>query len=143
MALKKEELFSSTDRAARVRITPDARGLYRATFDPDAGVELLPAGAPVAFDTSLNLWVPYTQGGANGSNIIAGFVWEESIQIDAADEVLGVIMVKGEVERDDVNTAAVRAELRGAPSEANLDAALSAASLREKGIFVRGLSTAN
>ncbi len=72
---------------------------------------------------------------------IRGFVFEDSIQIDASDDVLGVIMVKGEVERDDANTSAVRALLRGSPSEAELDVALGAPKLKDAGIMVRGLST--
>lgn len=76
-----------------------------------------------------------------GSNKIRGFVFEDSIQIDASDEVLGVIMVKGEAERNDANTAAVRALLRGSPSEAELDLALGKPAVRDAGIFVRGLST--
>lgn len=250
MALKKDELFSSKSRGARARITPDARGLYVATFAPNALVELLVAGCGVSFNESSNLWEPYTQpsdaavstitsnatpasagtfdvivnghvvemafdvtaaamqvslraalkdveplsqsitvaattgadlgdasavvtitmpegmgapsieldvgdltGNAhvladtdagsvlNGTDKIRGFVFEDSIQIDAADEVHGVIMVKGEAERDDANTAAVRALLRGSPSEAELDIALGKPALRDAGIFVRNLST--
>jgi hypothetical protein len=50
-------------------------------------------------------------------------------------------MVKGEAELADVNTAAVRALLRGSPSSAELLVALGQPSLRDAGIFVRGLST--
>ena len=72
---------------------------------------------------------------------IRAFVFEDSIQIDASDEVLGVIMVKGEAEKADVNTAAVRALLRGTPSEAELNIALGDPGLKDAGIMVRGLST--
>jgi len=250
MALKKEELFSTASRGARARITPDARGLYVATFAADALIELLIAGCPVAYNESSGLWVPYTQsadnaqatitsnatpatGGSwdivingmvvqrsfdvtaaalqvairaalaeeeplasgitctataeanlgvanaiitvdfpeemgavdiqgdfedltgnvhvlavvdagtalNGADKIKAFVFEDPIQIDASDDVLGVIMVKGEAESADVNTAAVRALLRGSPSSAELLVALGQPSLRDAGIFVRGLST--
>ena len=76
-----------------------------------------------------------------GTNKIRGIVFEDSIQIHASDEVLGVIMVKGEVESDDVNTAAVRALLRGTPSSAELLIALGDPELKDAGIMVRGLST--
>lgn len=250
MALSQEELFTSASRAARARITPDARGLYVATFAADAGIELLIAGCPVSYNESTDLWVPYTQpsdaasytitsnatpasagtfdviinghianfaydttaanmqtviravlkdveplsqditvaataetdlgdasavvtivlpegmgapsvrvdmsaltGNAhvtatvdagtqlNGTDKIRAVVFELPVQIDASDEVLGIIMVKGEAERDDMNTAAVRALLRGSPSEGELDTALGASALKDAGIMVRGLST--
>ena len=76
----------------------------------------------------------------DGSEVIAGFVAHDNVQLDDTYEVLGVVMLRGEVHRDDINTAAIRALLDGSPSENELDTALRAASLREKGIDVRGLS---
>lgn len=75
-----------------------------------------------------------------GSNIIAGFVAHDAVQLSAANEVLGVVMLEGEVHRDDINTAAIRALLLGSPSEGELDTALKSAELRKRGIHVRGLA---
>jgi len=49
-------------------------------------------------------------------------------------------MLEGEIHRDDVNTAAIRAVLGGSASEANVDTALKAQTLRDAGITVRGLA---
>jgi len=75
-----------------------------------------------------------------GANVIAGFVAHDPVQLDDADEVLGVVMLEGEVHAADINTAAIRAVLQGSPSENELNTALKAASLRMKGLHVRGLA---
>lgn len=61
MALNIEELFTSSSRAARARMTPDARGLYVATFGAHANAELLIAGCPVVYNSANDEWEPYTQ----------------------------------------------------------------------------------
>lgn len=76
----------------------------------------------------------------NGTNVIAGFVAHQKVQTDASDDVQATIMLVGEVHRDDINTSTIRSALLGSPSEGELDAALKASSLRDKGIHVRGLA---
>tara|TARA_R110002095_G_C4251957_1_gene240429 strand:+ start:23454 stop:23843 length:390 start_codon:yes stop_codon:yes gene_type:complete len=104
----------------------------------------LPVGSPLAFDTTVGGWVPYTQGGANGSGVIAGFVAHQSVLVDATDDVQCTIMLAGEVHADDVNTLIIRtanALASGAAiTEGNLTAALKLSSLRDKQLHVRGLS---
>lgn len=76
----------------------------------------------------------------NQTNIIQGFIAHDSVTLDAAGEVQGVIMLKGEIHRDDVNTTAMLALLEGSPSEAELDIALRALTLRGLSLYVRGLA---
>lgn len=76
----------------------------------------------------------------NSSNVIAGFIAHDTVQLDDTFEVLGVVMLAGEVHRDDINTALIRAQLVGSPSEAELDIALKSAELRKRGLTVRGLA---
>lgn len=76
----------------------------------------------------------------SGTDVIAGFLAHHDVQTDASDDVLAVIMLAGEIHADDVNTSAIRALCGGSPSAAELTAALKKASLREKGIIVRGLA---
>lgn len=109
------------------------------------------AGAPtVALDASTitdggvsepaNLVLAASDAGTalNGTNLIRGFVYEKPIQLDDTDDVLGVIMVRGEVYEADVNTAAIRAALRGSPSDGEVQAALKEDGLLDR-VVVRGL----
>jgi hypothetical protein len=76
----------------------------------------------------------------NDTNVIRGFIAHDSVTLDAAGEVQGVIMLAGQIHRDDVNTAAMRALLEGSPSEAELDVALRALSMRDQAMYVQGLA---
>lgn len=77
----------------------------------------------------------------NGSNKIRGFIQDvDGIQSSATEEVQMIVMLEGEVHRDDINTSAIRAVLPGAPSEAELDAALQSQALRDLSLHVRGLA---
>lgn len=138
MALESNELFSTTSRVPHPRL--QAEKTKPVDIQTSAGAELLPIGTPMAFDTGTNLWTQYDQAGMNGENVISGILYGEAIQLSASDEVQGTVLIVGEVDRDDINTAAIRAVLAGSPSEAQLDTALRAASLREKGIIVRNLT---
>lgn len=150
MALADNELFASRDFAGSIRmvVERDKVGTLAASTDDDAdGVALeLPQGTPMAFNTSTNLWVPFTQGGANGSAVVRAFL-AEKVVLDLTGEVQAVLMLEGEVHRDDINTAAIRAAIEDATgaavSEAQLDAALKAQLLRELSLHVRGLAGVN
>lgn len=77
----------------------------------------------------------------NGTNKIRGFIADvDGVQTDASDEVQGLVMIDGEINRDDVNTAAMLLLLVGSPSEAELDTALRDPSLRARNLTIRGLS---
>lgn len=77
----------------------------------------------------------------NDSNKIRGFVYERAVQLDDTDDVHGLVLVRGEVYASDVNTSAIRAALRGSPSEGEVQAALKEAALGDR-IMVRGLAGA-
>lgn len=77
----------------------------------------------------------------NQTNEIRGFVYDkDGLQLDASDQVQGLVMLRGEVHRDDINTTAMRAALVGSPSEAELDAALKSQKVRDLGLTVAGLA---
>jgi hypothetical protein len=146
MALADNELFSSgAGRGAEIRMRPNSEGgTTVGTLAAVSGAPTYPKGTPVAFNTSSGFWVAYTQGGNNGTGTIRGFIYDmEGVQTDASGQVQAVILIGGEVHRDDINTAAIRAVLPAtAPTESELDAALGTAALRDAGIIVRGLAGA-
>jgi hypothetical protein len=124
-----------------------ASAVLTITFSENAGAPTVAINTEKITDGGVsepgNLVLAASNAGTalNDTNVIAAFIAHDSVQLDAADEVLGVIMLTGEIHRDDVNTAAIRALLAGTPSENELDTALKQASLREKGIIVRGLAS--
>jgi hypothetical protein len=77
----------------------------------------------------------------NGTNEIRGVLYTmEGVVTHATNESQGVIMIEGELHRDDVNTTALRALMGGSPSEAEVDTALRSQKLRDLSLHVRGLS---
>lgn len=77
----------------------------------------------------------------NGEDQIRGFLYTmEGVVTSASEEVQATIMIDGEVHRDDVNTAALRALMGGSPSEAEVDTALRSQELRKLGLNIRGLT---
>lgn len=131
----------------------DANAVITITFDEAAGA---PSVALDVGDLTGNAHVLAATGAGtqlNGTDKISGFILEansadqaangdEGVLLDATLEVLGMALHMGEVYRDDVNTAAIRTVLAlfGAPSEAEMDAALRDPGLRKDGIVVRGLT---
>lgn len=139
MALNDNELFNTVPgKGAEIRMVVHRNKVGTLAGQTDA--PLLPKGTPLAWNTSTGMWTVFTQGGTNGTNAIRGFVQDAGgVQTHATNEVQVVVMLEGEIHRDDVNTAAIRAVLGGSPSEANIDTALQSQTLRELGIHVRGL----
>jgi hypothetical protein len=145
MALETNELYSSNTAEDQLRLFPADHGIMPKTFDAVAGGASLVQGVPVSFNTSTSLWEVFTQGGTNGTNVISGILMEPITLDDSGgddNEVLGNVMILGVMHRDDINTAAIRALCGGSPTEGNLDTALGAATMREKGLIVEGLATA-
>jgi len=109
------------------------------------GSATLPRNCPVAYNTSLNKWVPCDpDGSTNGVEDIRGFVWPEAITLNASNDVTGTIMVEGTINVADINTAAILAVLGEADFTTNLKGQLGSGSvptLRELGIIVEGLDT--
>lgn len=121
----------------------DANAVVTLTFDENFG-----SGAPlIELDDSDLTGNPHvlaaTDAGTDllGAEKIRAFLAHQDVQLSATDEVQGTIMLEGEVHRDDINTAAIRALCSGSPSEAELDVALKDQGLRDLSIHVRGLAS--
>ena len=99
------------------------------------GTAKLPQLTPIAFNSSLRLWVPWDADGVNGSDSIRGFVWPNEVQLVADEEVLGVVMLLGRVHVDDINLT----KTPGPETLADLKIELRA-NVRDRGIIVEGLS---
>lgn len=144
MALGTNELFSSRDFSGRPRMVVERNKVATILGGGVAAAATLPVGSPLAYDTTVGGWVPLTQGGANGSGVCIAFVAHKEVTVDATDDVQAVIMLAGEVHRDDINTAAILAAVvlaSGASlSLAQLDTQLKASILRDKQITVRGIA---
>lgn len=138
MALQVNELFAGP---TTVPVKPRMHAEKVMVLKLAAGTALLPLGTPMAKNSSTGFWVPYVQAGTNDTGTIRAFVYEKEAQLLAGGEILAVLLMRGEVYEADVNTAAIRAVLGGAPTEANVQAALVGGSptLRELGILVQGL----
>ena len=142
MALGSNELFSSASRGAHPRLEALATRVVHLEDNAGSAPVELPIGTPLAFDTSTSQWCVYEDAGANGRGTIRGFLYGVEQSDDETDDVLVVVLYRGRVHRDDVNTAAIRAVLGGAggTSEAELDIALKVRGLRDMGIDVVGLA---
>lgn len=142
MALGTNELFSDASRGAHPRLEALATKVVHLEDNAGAAPVELPIGTPLAFDTSTSQWCVYEDAGANGRGTIRGFVYGTAQSDDETDDVLVVVLYRGRVHRDDVNTAAIRAVLGGAggTSEAELDIALKVRGLRDMGIDIVGLA---
>ena len=86
---------------------------------------------PVAYNTSTNKWTVWTNGGANGTGTIRGFVWPDAVELDSSDDVLGNVMLAGRVHYDDI-------VLPYGETESNLQAALRSGP-RELGLTIESL----
>ena len=147
MALGTNELYVDATQGPWPRIIPSDGGIQPKAFDAVTGGLTIPAQTPVlvVHNTSTGFWELYTQGGANGTALIKGFLYEhEETTLDDAGvgntETLLNVMFAGTIHRDDINTAAILALLGGSPTEGNLDTALAAL---DPGTFIiQGLGSA-
>lgn len=112
------------EAAGAPTVTFDGSGLTDGGVAEPAGIVLAEVDAGAALDET---------------NLIRGFVYSEAVQLDDTDDVLGKVLVRGEVYEADVNTAAIRAVLRGSPSDGEMQAALKEPDLLSR-VLVRGLS---
>lgn len=84
-------------------------------------------------------WVPYDEADANGGAIPRGVLVVEAVTLDASDEVLGVVMMEGEVNIDDLVFGGGGAKADFIASQQAGSATTVAPTLRELGIVVRGV----
>ena len=144
MALGTNELFASRDFSGRPRMVVERNKVGTIDGGGVSAAATLPVGSPLAYDTTVGGWVPFTQGGSNGSGVIAGFVAHQEVTVDATDDVQCTIMLAGEVHADDIDTSAIRTATAlasgAAVSTAQMVAALKVSALRDKNLHVRGLS---
>lgn len=129
MAYDPNQLYNSvTGPTSGKRIIPKV--VQAKTFA--AGTALLAVGTLVAYNTSTNFWVPWVTAGANGTGTVLGIV-AQPIQLKAGVEVLGQVMLQGEIHRGDCVAA-------GAETSNQIDAALDA-EVRPLGLIIQGLAT--
>lgn len=119
MALTPNELYVETTTGAAPQMRAYDSGTARVEFAaPVADITYEPA-TPVARNSSTGKWVVWANGGANDTGTIRGFVYHVGVNAELAGEVIGVIMLRGEVAYEDV-------VLPAGEVQANLDAALKA-----------------
>lgn len=140
MAIISDTNFGSYDHPEKDRtVCTRSRSVV---FDGEAGGPTLPRNCPVAYNTSLNLWVPWTKAGSNDTATIRGFVWPADITLDASDEVIGTILVEGTLNVGDCTTDEIIAACNGsAVTRGDIEGAIQSndPSLRSLGIFIEGL----
>jgi hypothetical protein len=129
MAYTDNQLYAEGSYDPFIRIKPEH--VFPKTFAADAGAAELAVGTPVAFDSVAKQWAVWSAAGSNGLDDIRGFVYPKAIQLDASKEVLGTVMVAGEIEYEDI-------VLPTGETAANLKAALRSGP-RERGLWIRGL----
>jgi len=129
MALQKRAMISDRSETGRNRIVPEITDSV--VFAQAGGDKELPVGTVLAFDTSVNGWVEWANGGLNGTDEVRAVVFPDPITILLAGEVTGTVMLKGEAHRDDL--------VSDGGTSTQLDAELAANALR-RGIRVKELA---
>jgi len=134
MALQSRELYSEVGGPSFKRAK--ARNIRPVTFAADASATLLNPLTPVAYNTATDFWEPWVSGAANGVGTIRAFIWPEKVQLKAANEVLGTVLLEGEVHVDDIDLS------YGVQTVVDLKTAIQTGSpsLRELDIEVQGLA---
>ena len=133
MALHSKELFAS----ASVNPFPRAKPTMVLTkkFAALAGAPTLAVLTPVGVVTATGLWGPWNNANTPaGTGTIRGFVYPTALTLHATNEVIGTVMVAGEIHHDDV-------PLYSSETQPNLTAALKL-DLGKAGIYVQGITAA-
>jgi len=127
---EERELFDSADKSAFPSIGP--KRVLPCTFGPDAAEDELAVGTPVAFNEATFNWEVWSAAGTGDTDEIKGFVYPDPIQLAATADVIGQVMVQGDIHLRDV----VRPD---GESAADLREALRTQCLA-RGLVVRGLT---
>jgi len=123
------ELWSQAVRSPYPRIIPE--NAQPRTIGPISGAPTLEVGFPLAYDDAELKWVPWTASGTSNTNIIKGFIYPVDVDTDATKDVLGIVMLRGEIHYDDII-------IPSGEAEADLKAALRDGPLA-RGLIIRGL----
>jgi hypothetical protein len=117
MTLNDNELYSSASQNAYPRIQSEQQHPHK--FGPVASAPELEVGTPVAFDHDNDRYLVWSSGGTvTGASTIVGFIFPLPVQLHATEEVLGVVMERGEIHYDDIvlpdgeDEDALKAEIR-------------------------------
>ena len=112
-------------------ITVSAVKGIRATFVQTklfkVGTGTLVVGRPVGIETATDLWAPWNNANSPaGTNVVKGIVFPRPIVLDAADEVHGEVMLRGEMSINDVelggeSLANLKTAIKTAPRALGLD----------------------
>jgi len=132
MALETNELFDSDTVDPTPRMAP--RHARVKTLAPVSSAPLIPRAYPLAYNTSTQKLVPWTDGGANGTGVVNCFTLEEK-QSSATDDVQVVVMTEGMIHYDDI-------VLPSGEMQADLKAALQAFATRSNLLVIDGLEAA-
>lgn len=131
MALNENELYSSSTKSPFPRIKPVHQ--YPKKFGSVAAAPELAVGTPLAYDSDNDQWAVWSNGGTvTGVDTIRGFVYPVPVQLHASEEVLGIVMVAGEIHYDDI-------VLPSGESAADLMTAIRG-NLAALGLYVTGLT---
>jgi len=122
-----ESFVSTAGRGSAKRVWPTS--IQPKTFASGSGT--IAAGTPVAYNTSLNQWVPFVNAGANGAGTCKGIAWPDAIVLSAGGEVIGQVMMEGKIHFDDIVIAWTNVL-------ANIQT-MARSGLRDIGILVYGL----
>lgn len=128
MAYDGNEQFAATDPISRgLRVEP--KTIQPKTFATGSGT--LAALTPVAYNTSTNKWVVWTNGGSNGTGTVSGFIFPDAVTLNASKEVIGQVLIQGKIHYSDI-------VLPENEVEANLKTALRSGP-RGLGLIIQGL----
>jgi hypothetical protein len=137
MALVPKELLENGTDAfvGQLRFIP--REVLNRTFT--AGTGTIERGEPVAHDGTNFIPFAYVDGNQTEgtAEVIVGFAWPEAITLAAGGEVVGGVMMAGEVDYKDVQLPASGA------TQGQMEAALAAPTLRKRNLIVTGGLTTN
>lgn len=149
MALEPRNLKTDFDANAPwgKYLYPHADGRVTKTLALDAGItgtQVLPNGLPLAFESVLAQWVPWDPAGINGANVIRGFI-DTPIEAQRTQSQTGekkvLVLIRGVVNKAGIPLVSPTPleDYTLTYNEAQLDAELKTAALRDAGITVTGL----
>ena len=123
------ELWSQAVRSPYPMIFPE--NAQPKTIGAISGAPTLEVGYPMAYDDAELKWVPWIASGTSNTNVIKGFIYPVDVEASATTDVLGIIMLRGEIHYDSII-------LPSGEAEADLKLALQDGPLA-RGLVIRGL----